>query len=139
MGFREKMAWVMVVALSAFGAIYFIPTLSAFPVVGFVSPLSASVGTLGVIALIVVASLGAIIAALSNVREANSPLDEREAYIVARSETYGGAVLGFGAVTLVILAHFTAELGWIVPSLVALLTVSHLVTHCVQIAMFRTL
>lgn len=136
-GFREKMAWVMVVSILIFGTIYFVPMATAFDAVGFLPPVSAALGTLAVIALIIVATLGAIIAALSNIRDANSPLDERESSIVARAENYGNTTLALGTITIIVSAHLTDGLGWIVPGLVAVLTFSHMVTNCAQIAMFR--
>lgn len=138
MSFREKMAWIMLVALIVFGAIYFVPIALSFGTTGFLRPVSTAVGTLAVIALIVVATSGAIVAALSNVTEANMPVDEREAKIIARSENYGGAVLGACTVAIVIAAHVTVDLGWIVPALIASLTLSHLVTNFAQIALFRS-
>ena len=131
------MAWVMMVALLFFGVIYFVPVVASYGAAGFLPPVSAVLGTFAVIALILVATLGAIIAAVSNVRDANAPLDEREAHIIAQSENYGSTILGFGTIAIVIVAHLTDELGWMIPGLIAVLTVSHLVTSCAQIAMFR--
>ena len=138
MGFREKMAWVMVLSLLVFAAIYFVPMSYTLQAVGFLAPASAAVGTLAVIGLVVIATIGAIIAALSNVRDAESPLDEREASIVARSTSFGSVVLGVGTVGIVLAAHLTDSLGWMVPSLVGALTVSQVVTYGAQITMYRS-
>ena len=137
MGFREKMAWIMTVSLIIFGGIYFYPMTHVLEAVGFVPAASAALGSLALIALIFLATVGATIAALSNVKDANAPLDEREALIISQSQRAGGAVLGLGVIGVVVYAHFSEAQTWVVPGLIGLLILSQLATYGSQIRSFR--
>ncbi len=137
MSFREKMTWVMTVATLAASWVYFVPMIEVVGQAGFIAPASAALGLGAVIILVMIAVAGIIISALSNVREADAPLDERERKIAQQGEAVGAFVLGGGVMGLIVAAHMLALADWLVPALVAALVASQLATFAVQLFLYR--
>jgi len=137
MSFREKMAWVMLVALAAASVAYFVPMWSVTREAGFIAPASTALGVISVFILVAIAVVGAIIAALSDVKSANAEADERERGIISIAENVGATVLGAGVVLIIVLAHLLDGIAWVVPGLVAALVASQIVTYVVQLCLYR--
>jgi uncharacterized membrane protein len=98
MAFKEKSAWVMVIALLITGLGY----------VYTVSQLSVELGQLApplfplligfTVVIVIISIIGHILAALSNPREANAPADERDQRIADKASHWSSYVLAVGVV-----------------------------------------
>ena len=127
----------MTLATLAASLVYFVPLIEVIGQVGFVAPASAGRGLAAVIILVMIAVVGIIISALTNVRDADAPLDERERKIAMQGEAVGALILGAGVMSLIVAAHMIDLADWLVPALVAALVISQLATFAVQLVLYR--
>lgn len=137
MSFREKFAWVMLIALALAAAFYFYAMWPVMQLPEFIAPASAGIGIVSVIILVVLVIIGATVAALSDVRSANATPDEREKDILAMAENVGATCLGAGVMLIIVLAHVLSSLGWVIPGLVGALVLSQIGTYLTQIVLYR--
>lgn len=137
MSFREKMTWVMAVATLVAAGVYFYPMAHVIGTGQFIAPASASLGMLAVVVLVVIAIAGSIVSALTNVKEASAPLDERERQIAVQGNAVGASVLAGWVMLLVVVAHIVDTSAWLVPGLVAALVVSQMAAFVVQLYLYR--
>ena len=84
--FREKMAWVMVAALALASGVFFNAIWHVASAVSEVpKPAVVVLSALFILIIVAVATIGAVIAALSNVDEADPAADERDKQISLRA------------------------------------------------------
>lgn len=101
MAFREKSAWVMTLVLAGAGLWYLNLVVGAWRELG-AAPSAWLV--MPFIVLVVIASIASqVVLAISDPRNAERSADERERPIIDRAGNWSGLVLGFGAVTSLIL------------------------------------
>jgi len=99
MAYREKLAWVMAIALSLTGYWYF-KRIDLFPYPESASSSPNMALLVGYVILVVIASIiGAIIAASSKPSEAEIPLDERERLILDKAGHWSGYILAIIAMS----------------------------------------
>lgn len=97
MSFKEKSAWVMFLALMA-GAFFYANALVDYVIEDDDINLISFV-VLYVVIIVAVSIVGHIIAAVTSVKEAEAPADERDKIIAARANSMSSYILGFGAIT----------------------------------------
>ena len=95
MSFQEKSAWVMIVALVISGGLYLQGVLAASQALGGTAPPNIGLITFVTVVIIAFAIFGHVVAALSNLADANAPEDERDKRIAQRAGSISGLVLGF--------------------------------------------
>lgn len=137
MAFREKMAWLSLAAmLAAFGP-YFVATVRFGPLPWRMG--SHEVGLLvgSVVLLTLIMIVGAIALAVTSVRDAGRPTDERDRTIARRAVAIAYAVLIpalFGALA-------TLLLGWgvagVVNAVLAAIVLAELVRLSIEIVGYR--
>lgn len=103
MSFREKSAWVMVIALLIAGVNYLVTVGDASARLGHIAPPSSGLVLAYIISLTLIAVFGQIvIAALSPKDESGAAADERDRLIAARAGSTFGLVLAVGVIGLLI-------------------------------------
>lgn len=135
MSFREKSAWVMAAILAGAGAFYLWVVIGAWQASG-AAPHPLAV--LPAVFIIIVASIVAqVVLALTNVKAAQAPADERERPIIDRAGSWSGMVLAFGTVSALIwyIGHGDGNL--LFHSVMASLFVSSTAEYGLEIAMLR--
>lgn len=102
MSFREKSAWLMALLMTAAGLYYMHLVRGAAHVTGETAP---SAIVIPFVILVVVGSVVVqIMLAVSSLKDANAPADERERLVQQRAGTWSGLVLAIGVVSA--LGHF---------------------------------
>ncbi len=100
MSFREKSAWVMIVALLIAGANYVVDVLRASLALGHIAPPSGGLVLAYIIVLAILAVFGETILALISPKEAQAGADERDRLVAARAGQVFGVVLAVAVVSL---------------------------------------
>jgi uncharacterized membrane protein len=100
MSFRERSAWVMVLALLIAGAKYLAVVAEKSLVLGHVAPPLTQMVIVYIVFLVVIAVFGQTAVALLSPREAEAGADERDRLIAARAGHVFGQVLAVGVVSL---------------------------------------
>ncbi len=136
MSFREKSAWIALMAYGlVFGGYFF--TLWQGWDTRYAAGLSVGLMVGAVVMLIIIAAGLTILAAMLNPREANAPADERETLIDLKAERIASYTLSVGVVCLI----GALLMGWngilVANLLLASMVVSELVKAGWQIASFR--
>lgn len=137
MSFYEKSAWLMSIALTVCGFVYFrnvyVYSMEAGELIAPSLPL-LSLFTIGVV---IFAVIGHILIALISPKEAEADLDEREKSIFDKAGSLSSYVLGFGAI--VGLLHFMVlQDGNVLFYIVfASLLLSHICEYVLQILYYR--
>ena len=137
MGFREKMAWAMIVVLVGTGALYFSWVIQQSLAMGQVAPPNLGF-MIGYVVLVVMASIVvAILIAATRPSEATPPLDDREKLIMFSGEVWSGRLLGF--LTLVMLVDFDVygDGNRLFHLIFSSLVVSQVVEYAAQIFFYR--
>ena len=135
MSFREKSAWVMAALMAVTGFYYFFIVRSASQALGATAPAAV------VIALVIFVVIGSIIAqvvlALTSLREASAPADERERQVTQRAGHWSGLVLATCAVAA--LGHFLVhgDGRMLFHLVMGSLIVSQIAEYAIQIVLLR--
>ncbi len=137
MGFQEKSAWVMLVALALTAALYFYNVLSLSTADGLAPPLLPVLVVYTVI-LVVIAVVGHIAAALMSPKEANAAPDEREKQIADRAESQAGRVMGFLIMLSLVVYLFSYSGHLLFYGVFASLIIGQVAEYLLQIVYFRT-
>ena len=136
MPFREKLAWISLIAYGLVYGAYFTLLASAWDD-RWGQGLSIGLMVAAVAGLIMIAATLAIVAALLSPKEANAPADEREKLIALKSESLASYTLSTGVV-LLIGALLIGWNGFLVANLLlASMVISELVKAIAQIVAFR--
>jgi hypothetical protein len=102
MSFREKSAWLMALLMTAAGLYYLYIVREASRALGETAPPAI---VIAFVILVVVSSVVAqVLLAVSSLKEANAPADERERLVQQRAGNWSGLILATGAVSS--LGHF---------------------------------
>lgn len=96
MAFREKTAWIMSLALLLGGIFYGYVVIAGTQELGASMPPLIPVIAVYVGILVIISILGHIGAALTSLKTANDPTDEREAHIATRSTILSDYIMGLG-------------------------------------------
>jgi hypothetical protein len=136
MSFREKSAWISLIAHGVvFGAYFLLLSQSWDDRLG--QPLSIGLLAGAVVMLVIIAAMLTIIAAVLNPREANAAADEREQLIDLKAERIASYTLSTGVVMLI----GALLLGWngflVANLLLASLVIAELVKAAAQIFAYR--
>lgn len=108
MSFREKTAWSMSVILTGAGLFYFDKVVRISHAIGQTAPPLIGL-VIAYVILVVIASVVVMSAlALSAVREADAPADEREKIITDKAGNWSGYVLAVPAVSA--LLHYSVTM-----------------------------
>ena len=102
MSFRERSAWVMMLALLVAGASYFRIVGSTSLALGHISPPSSGLVMAYIISLTLIAIFGQVVIAALSPREAEAGADERDRLIAARAGSLFGHVLAIGLVGVLV-------------------------------------
>lgn len=98
MSFKEKSAWIMLVALLACGLFYFAQVTSMSFALGELAPPTIPIVILYTIILVLIAVVGHIVIAIFAAKEANAPSDERELKIFDRAAHRSGYFFAAGVI-----------------------------------------
>ena len=98
MSFRERSAWVMMLALLVAGVSYFRIVGSTSLALGHISPPSSGLVMAYIISLTLIAIFGQVVIAALSPREAEAGADERDRLIAARAGSVFGHVLAIGLI-----------------------------------------
>lgn len=96
MAFREKTAWIMSIALLLGGLFYWGVVIAGTRELGTTMPPLIPIIVVYVGLLVVISVVGHIGAALTSLKTANAPSDERETKIAARSTGLSDLIMGLG-------------------------------------------
>ncbi|MEO0466314.1 MAG: hypothetical protein AAF216_07205 [Pseudomonadota bacterium] len=137
MGFREKSAWIMAVALTLTGGFYGYVVTQQTMLLGHPPPPNIGLAVVVTIPLVALAIFGHAFAALGNPTDANSPQDERDRVIAWRAGNLAGLL--FGVITIAaISAYAVLEYGDLLFHLVVFgLVVSQLADYILTILFYR--
>jgi len=137
MTFQEKSRWIELVANLAVWSWYFFMVARAlaagYPDEPYLLALMAPV----VVALVVIHIVGHVVAALSNVREAGAPLDERDRDVARRASAWGYNVLCVGVFAVIACSFFWWNSFVIVNALLFAFIVSETVRLIGEITLYR--
>lgn len=137
MAFREKMAWVSLMGILLAFIPYF-AFLTSYDGPAPFYPLYSSGLLAGIIVLLtIVVTITAIVAALSNIRDAQAPADERDRRVACRASAVAYSVL----LPCLFAALATAFFGWsltaVANAVLAAIIVAELVRNGLEIAGYR--
>lgn len=141
MSFREKLAWVQLLALLAFGGAYFLPVFGSYlggsPVPGgqFFWLVLCILGL--IVGQSVVAATIAIVTALRSPREARSPKDERDRQVGLLGTRTGFYVLVLGIIAAMLTLHLGAGAVLLVNFMFFALLLAELSRLATQVFMYR--
>lgn len=96
MAFREKTAWIMSIALLVGGIFYWGVVIAGTRELGAAMPPLIPIIVIYVALLVIISIAGHIGAALTSLKTANAPADEREAQIAAHSTAVSDYIMGIG-------------------------------------------
>ncbi len=104
MGFREKLAWAMMVIMAGTGVLYFSWVHMQSSAMGAWAPPNIAFFIGYVVLVIILATSAGIAIAMSRPSEASPPMDERERLILFAGEVWAGRLLS--VLLLLTLADF---------------------------------
>ncbi len=93
MTFLEKSAWVMITALLISGGLYSAGVIAMTNTLGEIPPPNIGLIAVFTIAIVALAIVGHIIAALTNLSDADAPEDERDRLVALRAGNISGILL----------------------------------------------
>jgi len=136
--FREKMAWVMVVGLGATACLYFYAAWNvSASMVQVPKPVIIALTSVFIAILTITAIIGAIAAALSNVDEADAPMDERDKLISLHATRWASVATVVILIVTMTAYFFDARSSDMLLGIMAALIVGHLVEYITQIYLYR--
>ncbi len=137
MAFREKSAWIMVLALLVSGVLYlqFVASQSS-NVDGLAPPTLPGVVFYTIVQVAIVVA-GHVLAAILDAREAGAAMDERERRIAERASHLSSYVLGVGVI-LALGSYLLTQHGHLLfYTVFASLMLSSVAEYAAQIVLFR--
>lgn len=136
MAFKEKSAWLMLIATMVVG-LYMtyavVQTYMELQQVPAVLPVFIKL----TVTLIILSVIGQIVLAIANRKQAEQKADEREKVFIRRGQAAAGAVLAFGVVASLIHFLFLSDGNLLFYSCLLSLVVAQVVEYAVQIVSFR--
>jgi len=90
MTFLEKSAWIMTVALTVSGLLYFNAVIVSSQVLGYIAPPNIGLIAFATIVIVAFAIFGHVFAALGSPTDANAPADERDKRVAQRAGNIAG-------------------------------------------------
>lgn len=136
MAFKEKSAWLMLIATLTVGLYMTFAVLQTYMELQQV-PAVLPVFIKLTVTLIILNVIGQIVLAIANRNQAEQKADEREKVFIRRSQAAAGGVLTFGVVTSLIHFLFLSNGPLLFYSCLLSLVVAQVVEYAVQIASFR--
>jgi len=137
MAFREKTAWIMSIALLLGGLFYGSVVAAGSQELGTTMPPLIPIVAVYVGILVVVAIIGHIIAALTSLKTANDPVDERERAITARATSLADTIMGIGVLISLGLYLTNYDGNQLFHLIFGTLMVSQCLNYAAQIALYR--
>lgn len=138
MSFKEKSAWLMLLALGIATTLYTYSVVIISKEIGeLVPPIMPSLIAYTVI-LVIISVVGHIVLALLSPKEANNSTDEREKIIFARAGSAASFVMGFCVVTSLGIYLFTYNGHLLFYTVFGSLILSQLFEYVAQIFYFRS-
>jgi len=132
------MAWVMAVGLVVSSGLYFYIVLNISASMEQVpKPVFAGLSVVFIVILTVFAIIGASVAALSNVGEADAPMDERDKLISFRATRLSSIATAVVLIVTMTAYFFDARSSDMLLGIMAALIVGHLVDYITQIYLYR--
>lgn len=138
MGFREKSAWVMTVALLLGALVYFGVVIMASSATASLATPAIPLIALYTIVLIVIAIIGHAVTAALAPKDANAPLDERDRTIAAYASHRSGYVFGTGVIVSLGLYLLSGNGDLLFYCVFASLMLGTLAEYVIQIFLYRT-
>lgn len=135
MSFREKSAWVMALVLGGAGLWYLSLVTGAWRELGTTPP--AWVVVPFIILLVLASIVSQVVLAVSDPKNAERPADERERPIIDRAGNWSGIVLGFGAVSSLLLFMQHGDGNLLFHSVMGSLLVAAIAEEVFQIVLMR--
>ena len=136
MAFKEKSAWLMLIATLVVG-LYMtyavVQTYMELQQVPAVLPVFIKL----TVTLIILSVIGQIALAIANRKQAEQKADEREKVFIRRGQAVAGGVLAFGVVASLIHFLFLSDGNLLFYSCLLSLVVAQVVEYAVQIVSFR--
>ncbi|WP_417664278.1 hypothetical protein [Pseudidiomarina donghaiensis] len=136
MAFKEKSAWLMLIATMLVG-LYMtyavVQTYMELQQVPAVLPVFIKL----TVTLIILSVIGQIVLAIANRKQAEQKADEREKVFIRRGQAVAGGVLAFGVVASLIHFLFLSDGNLLFYSCLLSLVVAQVVEYAVQIVSFR--
>lgn len=135
MSFREKSAWLMALLMTTAGLYYFYIVRGASQALGETAPPAI------VIAFVLLLLAGSValqtVLAVSSLKEANAPADERERLVQQRAGNWSGLVIAAGVVSS--LGHFLvySDGNMLFHLVMASLIVVQIAEYAIQIVLIR--
>jgi len=137
MNFKEKSSWVMCVSV-LFGGLFYAYALTSNLKSGEAIQLKSI--TISYLLIIILASIiGHIIAALTGLKEAEAPEDERDKIVSIQSNSMSSYVLGFGVISGMILYLVTGNGDVLFHFILASLTLSTIIEYILRIYFYRAI
>ncbi|MGJ3647181.1 hypothetical protein ACLB0R_01735 [Sphingomonas sp. GlSt437] len=137
MAFREKIAWLTLLAMVVAYSIYF--SLLAAATRNGAPPLLKMLGLFGAVTLtqLIIVTVVAAILAIGAHREAQAAADERDRAIARRSANIGYYVLMVGVIVAGVVMPFYAPAWQIINASLVALVMAEAVRHVIIIASYR--
>jgi len=136
--FREKMAWVMLVGMVVAAGFYFYIVLNISASMEQVpKPVFAGLTVVFIVILTVFAIVGASASALSNLGEADLPMDERDKLISLRATRLSSIAIVVVLIMTITAYFFDARSSDMLLGIMAALIAGHLVEYITQIYLYR--
>lgn len=137
MAFREKTAWIMSIALLLGGLFYWHVVDAGSQALGAAMPPLIPVVAIYVGILVVIAVVGHVVAALTSLKTANDPMDERERAITARATSLADSVMGIGILISLGVYLLSYDGNQLFHLVFGTLMVSQFLHYAAQIVLFR--
>lgn len=137
MAFREKTAWIMSIALLLGGVFYWGVVIAGTQELGASMPPLIPIIAVYVGILVVISIIGHIGAALTSLKTANDPADEREAQIAARSTILSDYIMGLGTLISLGLYLIRYDGNQLFHLVFGTLMVAQFAQYATQIILFR--
>ena len=137
MAFREKTAWIMSIALLLGGLFYGSVITAGSQELGTTMPPLIPVVAVYVGILVIIAIVGHVIAAVTSLKTANDPMDERERAISARATSLADSVMGIGVLMSLGLYLTNYDGNQLFHLIFGTLMVSQFLHYAAQIALYR--
>jgi len=138
MPYREKTAWLMLVAIAVtFGPYFAYVATSLDPAVPMPNFRLLGLYAIAAVGQVIIIGIGHLVLRLRNPDEARTPLDERDRAIKSRSISVSYYIMMFGMILVGIIMPFLAS-GWeIVNPAIATITIAEVVGYCITIGSYR--
>jgi len=135
MSFKEKSSWVMCVSV-ILGALFYAYALTSSLKNGEAIQLK-SITIIYILIIVLASIIGHIIAALTKLKEAEAPEDERDKIVSIQSNSMSSYVLGFGVITGMILYLVIGNGDVLFHFILTSLTLSTIIGYIFRIYFYR--